>query len=107
MLSKCANPECSASFRYLQEGKLYRLEALSAPDSVYPSGTRSAEYFWLCAECAAKMSLHLTGDGSVSLSIVPEPLLPDPGQEVVSLDHQRGLLLCRMNFCNQSGLSKV
>jgi hypothetical protein len=33
MLSKCANPACSANFRYLHEGRLFHVEiGLAAPD---------------------------------------------------------------------------
>lgn len=48
MLSKCVNPACSASFRYLHEGKVFRLEREHS-DEVR---SHSFEYFWLCAACA-------------------------------------------------------
>lgn len=48
MLSKCANPACTASFRYLHEGKVFRLEREHSDDAQ----SHSFEYFWLCALCA-------------------------------------------------------
>jgi hypothetical protein len=48
MLSKCVNPACASSFRYLHEGKVFRLERDSNTDST----SHSFEYFWLCAACA-------------------------------------------------------
>ena len=48
MLSKCVNPACTASFRYLHEGKVFRLERNHNDDA----HSRSFEYFWLCAVCA-------------------------------------------------------
>jgi len=42
MLANCANPLCSASFRRLAEGRLFRLEA----DSAFGSAkTSRVEYF--------------------------------------------------------------
>jgi hypothetical protein len=51
MLSKCANPACVASFRYLHEGKVFRLEKYMLAGNLDAS-SRSFEYFWLCASCA-------------------------------------------------------
>jgi hypothetical protein len=63
MLSKCANPECSASFRYFHEGQLFRVET-EAPVETGPGfGTekdaplRQIEFFWLCDNCAPAMTL--------------------------------------------------
>lgn len=67
MLGKCTNPSCSASFRYLQEGVLFRLEvdpALRLPNPKQP------EYYWLCHSCAAAMTLRLSREGKV----IPVPL---------------------------------
>ncbi len=70
MLSKCANPECSSSFLYFHEGKLFRSETSSAPagddaspDTGMKKTARRIEFFWLCANCAPKMTLIKSGDG--------------------------------------------
>jgi hypothetical protein len=47
MVAKCANPPCSARFRYLGEGRLFRMEIKSGKN----------EYFWLCSDCTSKMTL--------------------------------------------------
>ena len=65
MLSKCANPDCSNSFRYLHEGKLFRLETgiggkdglARAAESEVRKSSRHLEFFWLCDNCAARMTL--------------------------------------------------
>ena len=66
MLSKCANPGCTASFLYLHQGKLFRLETEDTgdgPDLSFgedPGVKKSArriEFFWLCNDCAAAMTL--------------------------------------------------
>src|ERR1043165_7025326 len=48
MVTKCANPACSALFRYLHGGRLYRLEVEGRD-----------EYFWLCSDCASTMVLKV------------------------------------------------
>ena len=47
MLSKCANPDCGATFHYLGEGKLYeiRYDAQPGPQPVKKAAGRS-ERFW-------------------------------------------------------------
>jgi len=58
MLSKCANPSCSASFRYFHQGKLFRMET-DAPEQGSPARTvRRAEFFWLCDNCVSGMTLE-------------------------------------------------
>ena len=56
MLSKCANPVCSATFRYLHDGKLFLIQG--APK-------HSLRYFWLCDSCSRTMTLvtEKKGDG--------------------------------------------
>ncbi len=73
MLGKCTNPSCSASFRYLQEGILFRLEA--DPGLRLPN-PKQAEYYWLCRSCAPAMTLRLSQEGKV----IPVPL-PAPSRK--------------------------
>ena len=70
MLSKCANPSCSASFRYFHQGKLFRMEMeMVADDSGEAPGAgkivRRTEFFWLCDTCASEMTLEYDAKGSV------------------------------------------
>jgi len=53
MLSKCSNPECSTRFLYLHSGKVFRLNA----DPPSEPRRRRREYFWLCDDCATRMTL--------------------------------------------------
>lgn len=57
MLAKCANPKCSAPFRYLHEGKLFRLDLGAGPPSADTRIPRQLQYFWLCDHCARTMTL--------------------------------------------------
>lgn len=69
MVTKCADPPCSARFRYLREGRLFRLEAECDKE----------EYFWLCSECASKMLLKVEkGRGVVTLPLQTANLLETP-----------------------------
>jgi hypothetical protein len=68
LLAKCANPSCAASFRYLQEGTLFRFEC-EPPQGV--PGANETEYFWLCPNCTKKMILRL--DATSKIRLVPQP----------------------------------
>lgn len=63
MLSKCANPQCTASFRYLHDGKLFRMEvpagfpAVDKPPQVAKKPPQRTEFFWLCEKCSTQMTL--------------------------------------------------
>ena len=62
MLSKCANPGCSNQFLYMQEGRLFRMETQCGADGDPAFGderksVRRIEFFWLCSNCAARMTL--------------------------------------------------
>lgn len=59
MLSKCANPTCSAGFHYLHEGRIFKIE-MSAPSSdKNHSHNRRLEYFWLCERCVQTLTVVL------------------------------------------------
>ncbi|HXY51769.1 MAG TPA: hypothetical protein VEI01_20140 [Terriglobales bacterium] len=65
MISKCANPACSARFLYLHSGKLFRFEREAQEDDGPFLGfdpsvrkhSQGVEFFWLCEACAAVMTL--------------------------------------------------
>ena len=65
MLSKCANPNCVAPFRYFHLGKLFRVDTSAGPDRRRTLGQdeltdkpiRRIEFYWLCENCASKMTL--------------------------------------------------
>ena len=65
MISKCANPACSARFLYLHEGRLFRFEREAMEDTEPLMGfdpgmrkhSRGVEFYWLCENCAATMTL--------------------------------------------------
>ena len=65
MVSKCANPECSATFLYLHRGKLFRLETFGRMDRrrLLEDATgaskpmRRIEFYWLCEDCAEKVTV--------------------------------------------------
>lgn len=62
VLSKCANPACSNTFRYFREGKLYLIEAKA-------QSTKSPvlEYFWLCSSCCLEMTIQIDDDHAVAV----------------------------------------
>lgn len=66
MVSKCANPSCSAPFRYLHQGRVFAFTSQSerehhAGGSKSESKSTKTEYWWLCSECCAKFEVHFHG----------------------------------------------
>lgn len=60
VVTKCANPSCNASFRYLREGRLFLLEPPPfgpAGEAEFQEGPHRSEYFWLCERCAHTMTI--------------------------------------------------
>ena len=69
MLSKCANPKCFAVLRYLHDGEIFYLSP--TPDAQIALGKRypsMLERFWLCADCAKRMTLVW---GGTTVKLVP------------------------------------
>jgi hypothetical protein len=69
MLAKCANPACSARFRYLHEGRLFAIESDTGSariglmsDPEYTGGRHRLQYFWLCSSCCRTMTLRASGE---------------------------------------------
>jgi hypothetical protein len=75
MVSKCANPDCSTPFLYFRRGRLFRVEVqpgmeLDEDLEGEVSGRKPArriEFFWLCGECAATMTLNVQKGSGVAL----------------------------------------
>jgi hypothetical protein len=74
MISKCANPACTAHFLYLHEGKLFRvLHGSEEPpalqmgiDPTVRKRVQRVEFFWLCSACSARMTVkYEKGSGIV------------------------------------------
>jgi hypothetical protein len=82
MLHKCANPVCANPFRRLSEGKLFLVETDRFTSSRltlrrWDDGVqRRVEHFWLCAQCAAVLTL--TFEKGKGLKTVP---LPNPARK--------------------------
>ena len=75
MVSKCANPECAAPFRYFHEGKLFRLETSTGIERRRSMGSENApnkpirrlEFYWLCDGCADRLTLVVQKDAGISV----------------------------------------
>jgi hypothetical protein len=75
MLSKCANPECTATFRYLHQGKLYRARmpkndprrtSFDEGNSVRKP-VKPLEFFWLCEGCAQHLTLAFDPQSGITV----------------------------------------
>jgi hypothetical protein len=98
MLCKCANSSCFASFSRLDEGKLFQLENAQTVGA----STNSTEYFWLCSNCSAGMTLRLSQDGSVGPTGLPEAIYGGPQVALISLNRENGLCLRSVSFLRSS-----
>ena len=74
MLTKCANPACSATFHYFHEGKLFTIESkigsqrIGPPsDHEYAGRPHHLQYFWLCSACSCAMTVQSDGDHGVTI----------------------------------------
>jgi hypothetical protein len=75
MVSKCANPDCSVPFRYFHTGKLFRAETSLGLDRRRTLGQevqqskplRHLEFFWLCEDCAGKMTITFDKESGVAI----------------------------------------
>ena len=60
MLSKCAHPACFAQFRYLHEGRIFKVRM---PGNGPIEKAYRVEHFWLCNGCAKAYKLVLENGG--------------------------------------------
>jgi hypothetical protein len=67
MISKCANPDCSATFDHC--GRFYRFHRPHAPHET-PANHHSVWHFWLCRRCAEIYTLE---NGSTGVLISTRP----------------------------------
>jgi len=87
MLAKCANHSCSASFRHLADGRLFRSET----EPRFPSpNSGETEYFWLCEACSAGTTLRLTLDGRVVATGLANTLCNCPYVALNAVDRSMG-----------------
>ena len=96
MLAKCINRLCVASFRNFVEGKLFQLE--TDP----PAPARGIEYFWLCAECSARMTLRLEEDGTLATTELPDAILGAPRLGLNPVNRENRRFLRRVSFLPRS-----
>ena len=65
MISKCANPACSAHFLYLHQGRVFRIMRDADGDSEPQWGVDAnlkthpqVEFFWLCDRCSMTLTIR-------------------------------------------------
>jgi hypothetical protein len=101
MLSKCLNPSCSATFQYLNQGRLFRIDFSEAARKQHsgsrqkPRAVRSKssplEHFWLCKECAQSMTVALDADGEVRVITLNPPVRGPSAVPVLQLCESYGV----------------
>jgi hypothetical protein len=79
MVTKCANPSCDRSFRYLRGGTLFIHEPKSVRplrDAEFQESFQRCEYSWLCEQCARTMSVTLDRNGDKVIACRPTHIEP-------------------------------
>ena len=96
MVDKCSNHSCSASFRSLNEGRLFPVESDPA---IRSSDSTRMEYFWLCHCCSSTITLRLKEDGTMVTTLLSESIRGVPDDVAITVvDRQKGLLLRSISF---------
>jgi hypothetical protein len=88
---KCANPACTASFRWLAGGKFFRFrpESVASPSgnnqAPLPLGISGVEHFWLCERCSHVFTLAFEEDRGVILKLLyPELVAAEDPKQLIS-----------------------
>jgi hypothetical protein len=66
MVSTCANPECSAPFRRLRQGRLFLIDPRDRARSQTAPGSTRLEFFWLCDRCTPQFTVVVGPENEVS-----------------------------------------
>ena len=80
MLTKCANPACSATFRYLHDGRLFLIESADEMAGAEPPGSvgavrkvRALRHYWLCDKCCRTMTIVFDREHTVRVVPIEGP----------------------------------
>ena len=68
MIGTCANPSCSARFKYLHGGRVFQFESSREP-SADGNSQNTLLRFWLCSKCSAAMTLARGPQGVVIVTL--------------------------------------
>lgn len=93
MLSKCANPECSAHFHYYGQGKLFEVFFEDAElcrkagrvdvPAMMKKHPQGVERFWLCTQCSETLTVAVDRSNNVKLL----PLSRKPESATARVQH--------------------
>jgi hypothetical protein len=74
MISKCANPACSAHFLYLHQGRVFRILRRSEESRGQQLGLdptvkkrEQVEFYWLCDACSQAWTIRYQEGSGVSV----------------------------------------
>ncbi len=88
MLHKCANPACTAIFRYMREGKMFYVETevFSTPDTARPHGERRKRCGGLSITgCVMSAAVHITLTFDQHKGILTVPLPDGIGKKTIRM----------------------
>ncbi len=77
MLNQCLNRGCSATFRYLYEGRIFTVERF-VTSSDGTKTERQLEHYWLCGTCSKSMKVVVENGEASTVPIRVEPIFELP-----------------------------
>jgi hypothetical protein len=78
MVTHCANPICGVPLRYLRFGRLFRFEVRALKNDSDSRVTRQVTHFWLCGECAPRLTLAF--DPLRGVQVIPQGVIMPRGE---------------------------
>jgi rubredoxin len=67
LVSKCANPTCFTPFRYLHQGRLYKLRLAHERKPANGHGVlERIEHYWLCPECSRSLTVAVEAGKAIT-----------------------------------------
>jgi hypothetical protein len=74
VLNQCLNPNCSALFRYLYEGRIFTVERFVTSANEERT-ERQLEHYWLCETCSKSMKVVVENGVATTVPMRVEPIL--------------------------------
>jgi hypothetical protein len=84
MLSRCLNPNCGVPFRYLHEGRIFRIEQVRVAADI-PVLQRYVESYWLCGTCTGKLKVVVENGRVLTCPMDVTPLCCGKARETVAV----------------------
>ncbi len=66
MVSTCANPQCSAPFHHIHEGRLFVIDPRDRKGVAPQRQSVGLQFYWLCQTCAERFTVAIDATDRVA-----------------------------------------